>query len=306
MTPKRIVIAGGSGFIGRALAKAFSARGYAVVILTRSPRERADSVKEILWDAQSVGDWAKPLDGAAAVINLTGKNINCPHTPENVRGIIASRVEATRVLAAVSAQSPLPPPVWVQASAIGFYGDTGGRLCDETSPSGNDSLARICREWEADCESAVLPSTRKVILRVGVVLGVEGGALPVLVRITKLFLGGAAGSGRQFVSWIHLDDLVAMFVAAVENPGLSGTFNAVAPAAVTNAELMRGLRRVLRRPWSPPAPVFGIKLGAKIMGSEPSLALISQRVAPGRLLQAGFSFHFPELGPALENLLIKN
>jgi uncharacterized protein (TIGR01777 family) len=305
VSTKRVILAGGSGFIGGALAKEFSARGFEVVVLTRTPRVRPDGIVELFWDAKNPGDWARELDGAEAIINLTGKNINCPHTPENLRAITASRVDSANVIAAVIQKCAVPPRVWVQASAIGFYGDTADQICDENSANGNDTLSKICREWESACVSAETKKTQKVILRIGVVLGREGGALPVLTRLTKFFLGGAAGNGKQFVSWIHLSDLVAMFVAAVENEKLSGTFNAVAPNAVTNAELMRELRQVLHRPWSPPAPAFAIKLGAKIMGSEPSLALISQRVAPKRFLDAGFKFQFPEIAPALAGLTKK-
>lgn len=299
---KRIVIAGGSGFIGSALAGEFSRRGYEVVVLTRSPRERSDGAREVAWDAENGGAWTEQLDGATALINLTGKNINCPHTAENLRGITASRVNSVNALTAAFAKIKSPPRVWVQASATGFYGDTGDTLCDESAPNGRDALSKICREWESAFSAATLPDTRKVTLRIGFVLGRESGALPVLSKLTKLFLGGAVGNGRQYISWIHLADLVQMFVTAVEDEKNSGTFNAVAPNAVTNAEFMRELRHALHRPWSPPAPAFAVKLGARLMGSEPSLALVSQRCSPKRFSAAGFQFQFPELAPALENL----
>ena len=296
---KRIIIAGGSGFIGSALAKEFSRRGYAVVVLTRSPRERTDGAQEVFWDSRS-GKWMEHFEGAEAVINLTGKNVNCPHTPENVRRIISSRVASVNAVAAAIASTNVRPRVWVQASAIGFYGDTQDRLADESAPNGQDTLAQICREWEA--AAAKTPDTRQVTLRIGFVLGREGGALPVLTKLVKFFLGGAVGTGKQFISWIHLADLVQMFVVAVEDENLSGTFNAVAPNAVANGEFMRELRRALHRPWSPPAPEFAVKLGARLMGSEPSLALVSQRCEPKRFREAGFEFQYSNLSSALENL----
>jgi len=302
MSAKRIVIAGGSGFIGTALAKEFAGRGYEVIVLTRRSRVRRDGVREVVWDGEHSGDWIPFLDGAEAVVNLTGRSINCPHTPENLRAIIASRVNSVNALAAALGQVKTPPRVWVQASAVGFYGDTKNNLCDENSPVGNDSLAGICRQWENAFNSAVAPKTRRVTLRIGFVLGRDGGALPVLARLTKLFLGGAVGNGRQFISWIHLADLVQMFVASIENENLAGTFNAVAPDAVTNAEFMRELRRALHRPWSPPAPVFAVKIGSRLMGSEASLALVSQCCAPKKFLTAGFEFQFSNLRAALENL----
>ena len=305
MNRKRIVIAGGSGFIGRALAKEFCAQNLDVVILTRAPRGRADCIREIEWYGKHIGEWIAFLDGAEAVINLTGKNINCPHTPENVRAITASRVDSVNAIAAALFHVKLPPRAWVQASATGFYGDTGDAACDENSPSGKDTLAEICQQWESAFAKTSAPKTRKVALRIGFVLGRDGGALPVLGKLTKWFLGGAAGGGRQYISWIHLADLARMFVAAVERENLAGTFNAVAPGAVTNAEFMRELRRTLRRPWSPPVPEFAVRLGARLMKSEPALALAGQRCVPGKFLEVEFLFQFPQLRAALENLCRK-
>ena len=347
MHPKRIVIAGGSGFIGCALAREFSARDFEVVVLTRSPRQRTDRIREVQWDGEQAGAWISFLDGADAVINLAGKSINCPHTPANLRAIIESRVNSVNAIAAAiggddsafgskthafplirpaDTFSPIggegrdegalshnpaaftlqtPPRVWVQASATGFYGDTGDVACDETAAVGNDTLANICHQWEAAFTAANVPQTRKVVLRIGFVLGRDGGALPVLSKMTKFFLGGAAGNGRQYLSWIHLADLARMFATAVEDEQLSGTFNTVAPGVVTNAEFMRELRRALHRPWSPPAPAFAVKLGARLMGSEGSLALASQRCVPKRFLEAGFRFRFAGLAPALNDLCSK-
>ena len=302
MSAKRIVIAGGSGFIGTALAEEFAGRGNEVIVLTRRSRARRDRVREVVWDGEHPGDWTQFLDGADAVVNLTGRSINCRHTPENLRAIITSRVNSVNAIAAAIGNVEKPPRAWVQASATGIYGDTGNIACDESAPAGNDALANICRQWEAACVAAHVPQTRRVTLRIGFVLGRAGGALPVLSKLTKCFLGGTVGSGRQYISWIHLADLVQMFVAAVENEKLSGTFNAVAPNAMTNAEFMRALRRRLDRPWSPPAPVFAVKIGSWLMGSEASLALVSQRCVPKKFQEAGFQFQFAELPPALNDL----
>jgi len=302
MNGKRIVITGGSGFIGTVLAREFSRRGDTVIVLTRSPRERPDGVREVLWNGKQLGEWIQHLDGAEAVINLTGKNINCPHTPENLRAITGSRVNSVNAIGLALEHLKIPPRVWVQSSAVGFYGNTKDRSGDETAAVGHDPLAQVCDAWEKAFIAVKALHTRKVTLRTGFVLGREGGALPVLAKLTKLFLGGAAGDGRQYISWIHLADLVQMFVAAVENENFSGAFNAVAPNAVTNAEFMRELRRALHRPWSPPVPAWAIKLGAWLMRGEGSLALASQRCSPGRFAAAGFQFQFPNLPAALNDL----
>jgi len=301
-TSPRILLAGGSGFIGSALAAEFSTRGYQVVILTRSPRQRGGSIKEVAWDGQRLGEWIQFLDGADAVINLAGQSAQCLYTPENLRLISASRVDSVRAIAAGCEYVKQPPRVWVQASAIGYYGETGGDICDENSPGGGDALAEVCKQWEGAFNAVSTPKTRRVLLRIGFALGNGGGGLPVLARLTKLFLGGRAGHGRQYVSWIHIADLAAMFIAAVEEDKYSGVYNAVAPAADTNAELMRELRHAWRRPWSPPVPAFVVRLGARIMGMEASMILGSCRVAPRRFLADGFRFQFPDLGPALRDL----
>ena len=299
MSRARIVIAGGSGFIGSALARDCYAQYGVVIVLTRTPRQRNDGVVEVEWTGAHMGEWIKYLDGAEAVINLAGKNVNCRFTPENVRELLESRVQSVRAIALAIEHVKSPPRVWVQAGAIGFYGDRKDTLCDESSFNGLDTLADICRQWEYAFNLAPAPKTRKVLLRIGVVLGREGGALPILAKMTKWFLGGQAGSGKQFISWIHLKDLSQMFGEAIAREDLSGTFNAVAPKPATNAEFMRELRRTLHRPWSPPAPAWAVKLGARMMGTEPSLALSGCRVVPKRFVEAEFNFQFPDLSGAL-------
>ena len=304
-TKKRIVIAGGSGFIGTALAEEFIRRGFEVVVLTRSPRARADGVQEVEWNGKHLGEWIQHLDGAEAVINLAGRTVHCVHSPENVRQINESRVTSVQALAAACEHVRHSPRVWVQASGIGYYGDCGDRICDESAPSGTGHLVDICRNWEGVFNAGNVRVDRRIVLRIGVVLGIGGGGFPVMMKLTKYFLGGQAGNGRQYFSWIHLADLVAIFVAAVERESLSGTFNAVAPTPETNAEFMREMRRALHRPWSPPVPEFAVRIGARLMKTEPAFALISCRCVPKRFTEIGFRFQFPQLRGALENLCSK-
>jgi uncharacterized protein (TIGR01777 family) len=298
----RIVIAGGSGFIGSALAAELYQQYGEVMVLTRTPHLRNDGITEVPWSGAHVGEWIKFLDGAEAVINLTGKNIKCLHTPENVHHLLESRVQSVNAMALALEHVKTPPRVWVQAGAVGYYGNSKDRVCTESSPNGTDTLADICRQWEYAFNRAPALKTRKVLLRVGFVLGRKGGALPILARATKLFLGGQAGNGRQFISWVHIRDLARMFSEAITRNDWSGTYNAVAPNPVTNAEFMRQLRRTLHRPWSPPAPAFAVKLGSRLLKTDPCLALDGSQVIPKRLMEAGFEFRFPALDGALREI----
>jgi hypothetical protein len=302
MNRKRVVLAGGSGFLGRALAAELLRRSYEVVVLTRTPRGRNDGVREVEWDGERIGEWIRFLDGAEAVVNLAGRNVNCRHTPENLNALAASRVNSVRAAAGGIYHITRPPRVWVQAGAVGFYGDQRDKVCDENSPAGNDGLASVCVQWEGAFHSAPAPKTRRVLLRIGMVLGRNGGALAVLGKLTRWFLGGAAGNGQQYVGWIHLTDLNRMFLEAIERDDLAGTFNATAPNPVNNAEFMRELRRALHRPWSPPAPVWAVRLGSWLMQTDPSLALTSCRCVPKRFLESGFQFQFPGLRAALQDI----
>jgi uncharacterized protein (TIGR01777 family) len=299
----RIILAGGSGFVGHALAHHFRTDGHDVVILTRTARARTDGVREVAWDGRSFGPWAKELDGAAAVVNLTGKSVNCRHTDKNRREIIASRVVSVRAISDAISASAAPTPVWVQAGAVGIYGDAGDRLCDESAPHGTDFMADVCERWEAAFRAAINPDTRRVVLRFGVVLGRNGGALSLLARLARWGLGGTVGSGKQYISWIHIDDLTAIVQRAIDSATMTGPYNAATHAPATNAAFMRRLRHVVHRPWSPPAPAFAVTIASYIIGTEPSIALHGQRCVPHRLDEEGFAFAREDLGETLTGLL---
>ena len=299
----RVVIAGGSGFLGSALAAHFRNGGFDVVVLTRKAQSRRDGVREVAWNGRTFGPWAKELDGAVAVINLTGKSINCRHTDKNRREIIASRVISVRAIADAIGASATAVPVWIQASAIGIYGNAGDVICDENAPHGSDFMADVCGQWEAAFRAAITPDTRRVVLRFGVVLGRDGGALPVLARLARWGLGGSVGSGRQYMSWIHLDDLVSIVQRAIDDAKMSGPYNAANHVPETNAAFMKRLRHVVHRPWAPPAPEFAVIIGSYIIGTEPSLAQHGQRCVPRRLDEEGFVFTHENLDEALKGLL---
>lgn len=301
--PARIVLAGGGGFIGRHLVDRFRKQGHDVVILTRAACARTDGVREVAWDGRSFGPWAKELDGAAAVVNLTGKSVNCRHTDKNRREIIASRVVSVRAISDAIAASVAPVPLWVQAGAVGIYGNAGDQLCDESAPHGTDFMADVCEQWEAAFRAALNPDTRRVVLRFGVALGRDGGALPMLARLARWGFGGTVGSGTQYISWIHIDDLASVVQRAIDSPAMTGPYNAATHTPATNAAFMRRLRRVVHRPWSPPAPAFAVTIGSYLIGTEPSIALHGQRCVPRRLDEQGFAFAHEDLGEALTTLL---
>jgi uncharacterized protein (TIGR01777 family) len=297
-----IILAGGSGFLGQSLAKELHQKGYEVIVLGRAAPHRSATARQVQWDARTIGDWAILLDGAQAVVNLTGRSVNCRHTLENRREILDSRVDSVRVLGEAIAQCSDPPDVFIQASSLAIYGDPGDRWCDEDAPHAKGFSETVCERWEGAFDSISNPGMRKLVFRIGIVLGSDGGALPVLARLTHWFLGGAVGNGRQYISWIHIADFNRMIAEAIERNDLTGVFNATGPNPATNAEFMRELRRALHRPWSPPVPAWATRIGAHLMGTEASLALTGRRCRPKRFLENGFRFEFPELRRALANL----
>lgn len=299
---QNIIIAGGSGFLGRTLTPVLLARNYNVIILGRSPSRQEGPVEHLQWDGKTVGPWSSAIDGAKAIVNLTGRIVNCRYTSANRREILESRLDSVRVLGEAIGLCTTPPEVFVQASSLAIYGNAFERWCDEDAPHGDGFGAEVSAQWEEAFNQLNLPPTRKSILRIGFALGRGGGIIDFLARLTRFFLGGHVGNGRQFISWIHVADLNRLFIDCIENSDSHGTYNATSPEPVTNAEFMRELRRVLHRPWSPPVPTPLAHLGAALMGTEASLALTGRRCTPRRFIQQAFKFEFPHLAAALDDI----
>ncbi|MGH8100479.1 MAG: TIGR01777 family oxidoreductase [Chthoniobacterales bacterium] len=299
---KRIIVAGGSGFLGRSLTPLLVSKGYKIIVLGRGPSREKAGVDFVQWNGATIGRWSELLDGAKAVVNLTGKSVNCRYTPANRREIIDSRVNSVRVLGEAIAKCVHAPEAFVQASSLAIYGDAGDRWCDESTPQGEGFGADVCRLWENALDKIRAPGMRRSVHRIGFALGPNGGILEFLARLTLWFLGGQVGHGQQFISWIHVEDLNRMLLLAIERDDIEGVFNATAPNPVTNAVFMRELRSALHRPWSPPVPAPMAHLGAWVMGTEASLALTGRRCAPKRFLEKGFKFDFPDLRDALRNI----
>jgi len=302
VTPRRVVLAGGSGFLGQCFAKELLAAGREVDILTRSPGANVLG-RAVAWDGLTVGGWGRVLEGAAAVVNFTGKSVNCRYTPSNRREILESRLGSVEALGRALSKCTTPPPVCVQAASLAIYGNPGATLCDETAPPGSGFSVEVCRRWEEAFNNCEVPSTRKVLLRIGFVLGAGGGALAPLARLARFGLGGRAGSGHQYISWLHIADLNRLLLWAIESDDAVGTYNATGPAPVTNAEFMATLRRAVGRPWSPPVPAWMVKVGAWAMRTEPELVLTGRRCIPRRLIAQGFKFTYPGLDAALGDIL---
>ena len=298
----RVVLAGGSGSLGRRIASDLAGRGDDVVILTRRPR-RDLRHRQVGWDGATVGEWAELLPGAA-LVNLAGKLVDCRPTAANIDRLTRSRVDPTRALAAAAAAAG-PPAVWLQASTLAIYGDSGEAILDETAPvaDGPPQMAGVARAWEA--AAAGVPARRQVILRLAPVLDPGSPALDRLTGLVRWGLGGRVGSGRQWVSWLHIADLLAIVRRALDDPAVTGIVHATSPHPVRNAELMAALRSVLRRPPAPPTPAPLVRFGSVLLRTDPALALTGRRCVPARLQQLGHEFQHPFLRPALVDLLGK-
>lgn len=304
----RIVVAGASGLVGRALAAALRARGDEVRRLVRRP---PSGPEEIRWDPASGTLDPAVLDGADAVVNLAGRPLAsdrwsvraftqdrwAARTRQEIRD---SRLQATRLLVQTMARVSARPAVLVSASAVGYYGSRGNEVLTEYSAPGRGFLVDLTQAWEAEALRARDAGARVVCTRFGLILGAEGGPLARLMLVFRLGLGGPLGSGRQWWSWIHIDDVVGAILMALGSPALDRPVNVVAPQPVTNRDFARALGAVLRRPAILPAPAFALRL---LMGAAADeMLLASQRVHPARLLEAGFEFRWPSLRPALADL----
>ena len=302
------LITGGTGLIGRALATALQADGYTVNVLTRNTIKAKvpPGVKVHPWDARTTDAWGQLVEDADVVINLAGENLAghglLPNrwTSEQKRLIRESRIQAGEAVTQAIIAATRVPKVLIQASGIGYYGPQGDEIITEDAPAGKDFLARLAVEWEASTARVEEKGVRRAIIRTGVVLSGEGGALPKLVLPYRFFVGGPLGSGRQYISWIHLVDEVAGIRYLIDNQEASGTFNLVAPNALSNSEFGNTIGRVLKRPSVFPTPGFAMQL---LLGEVSTLVLDGQRVIPQRLLNLGFRFHYPDAEQALRDLL---
>ncbi len=311
LSGRRIVIAGGSGFLGLSMAEYFSKRDASVTILSRSKPKMPSECSHQVWDGRSLDSWHAALDGADAIINLSGRTVNCIKTPDHQDEIMRSRIESTRALGQAMRAVKLPPPVWVQMSTAHIYGDPPSTVCNEESVEGIGFAPTIGRAWETAFAESKLPGQRGVIMRTSFVVGRDrgagGGALAALSLIARLGLGGRVGQGTQGMSWIHENDLNSLFARAITEDSMTGAYIASAPAPVSQLDFMRTLRLVIGMPIGLPAFEWMVRLGAPLLfRTDPELVLYGRYVVSKRLADEGFVFQFPELEPALRNLYGRN
>ena len=291
---KKIVIAGGSGFIGSYLSARFLALGHSVFIVSRQSGD-------VAWQHN---DLVETFEKADLVINLAGKTINCRHNETNRKAILDSRINSTKLIGNAISVCKQAPKLWINASAAGIYKPSITHpATEEEQAVGTNFMAEVVARWENEFFGFQLSKTRQVALRTSVVLGLNGGALQPLVWLTRFGLGGKQADGNQIFSWIHLEDYFRIIQFLMDETSLHGIVNCTSPNPLTNKDFMHSLRKRLKVPFGIPAPRWTIEIGARLIGTEPELLLNSSYVVPKRLIDAGFRFNFPQIDSALENLL---
>lgn len=300
---RKVVIAGGTGHLGSLVTEHFVNSNVKVVLLTRKlPPKGNPLVSYTLWDGKTLGEWSEVLESTDVVLNFSGKSVNCIYTKKNKEKLISSRVESTRILGEAIQRAENPPKIWINASSAAYYGFSDKPM-DESAPAGTDFPAEICKNWENAFYNVNLDNTRRVALRLGVVLQRKKGLILPFVRLARFFLGGKQGSGEQQFSWIHEKDFIRSIQWFLENNTAIGSYNATAPEPICNKRFMGTLRDALGIPFGIPIPSFLIRLGGRVVGTEPDLVLKGRKVVPKRLLNEGFEFNFPEIDKSLNDLL---
>lgn len=299
---KKVIIAGGTGHLGSSLSQRLVEWGYQVQVLTRKKVTRSeDGVEYVLWDGETWGSWSDCINHADTVINLCGMSVNCRYTASNKLKLIHSRVRSTEVLGHAIRNADCPPRIWINASSSAYYGFSSVML-DEDAPPGGDFPARICAEWEKSFYGTETPHTRKVAWRLGIVLQREKGLIIPFANLVKRFVGGKLGSGEQYFTWIHEEDFLNAALWTIDNASSSGVYNITSPKPVTNNDFMRALRRAMGVSIYFPLPEWMLKVGGKIIGTEPYLILKGRRIIPARLSASGFTFQYADINSALMNL----
>jgi uncharacterized protein (TIGR01777 family) len=299
----KVILAGGSGYLGTLLANYFNSRSKEVVVLSRGTHKSKNNIRFVEWDANNPGSWISELESSDLLINLTGKNVNCRYTLKNKLEIYQSRIQSTRLLGEAIINCKTPPKVWINASSATIYVDSRDQLMTEsTGIIGNDFSMDVCKKWEAEFNRIKLPRTRKVVTRISIVLGKGGGALPAMINLVRAGIGGPQGDGTQFMSWTHEKDICRAMEWLYKNENAIGVYNLTAPTPVPNRDFMKHLRDPLHVRWGLPLTRTVLEMGAVLIRTETELVLKSRKVYPERLLNEGFVFEFNDPKEALEDL----
>lgn len=300
----KLILAGGTGFLGRAIINKFSGSCDKIIVLTRGAERTEKNVSYLSWDGKTLGNWSPEINGADVIINLTGKSVDCRYTEENKAEILSSRIDAAKVLGEAVAKAANPPKLWMNAASATIYRNAEDRpMTEYDGETGSGFSVEVCKAWEKAFDEVIAPTTRKVTLRISMVLGKDGGVIPVLKKLVKFGLGGTMGSGKQFISWIHEEDFVNALQFFIEHEHTSGAYNLASPDPLPNKEFMGLMRKEQRVRFGLPAAAWMLEIGAFFIRTETELILKSRRVVPARLPEDGFTFRYPEAEMALKNLL---
>lgn len=296
----KILIAAGTGFLGKNLEKYCTEKGNQVYILTRNPKRK----NEIYWDAKALGEWKNVLENTDVLINLAGKSVDCRYTEKNKNEIYSSRIESTKVLQQAVDESISKPKIWLNASSATIYIHSEMHLnTEENGIVGDDFSMNICKSWESEFFKSKTENVRKVALRTSIVLGNNGGAFPKLKMITKFGLGGKQGRGNQNISWIHIDDFCKAVDFIITHDNIVGEINITAPNPLPNEEFMRKLRKEMKIPFGLNASIWQLEIASAFLNTETELLLKSRNVYPEKLIKSGFQFSYPEVDSAFKNLI---
>ncbi|WP_145858663.1 TIGR01777 family oxidoreductase [Pedobacter suwonensis] len=299
----KIILAGGNGYLGGVLAKYFSVMTDEVIILARKPQAEQGNIKTLVWNGKTIGDWVYSLQGADLVVNLCGKNVNCRYTEKNKKEIFDSRLIPTHLLGKAIEEMKNPPKLWINITSATIYRHAEDRPQDElTGEIGKGFSVEVCKAWEKCFFETNTPNTRKIALRMGIVLGLKDGAFPRLLNLVKLGMGGKQGNGKQYMSWVHEEDAVRSIEWLLNRPEIEGVVNCTAPDVIKNHVFMRSIRKAFGRSFGLPAPAWVLAIGAKIIGTETELILKSRWVKPTILLNNGFDFRYGKIDKAMAEL----
>lgn len=300
----KIVLAGGNGYLGTVLAKYFKDKAGEIIVLSRQPKETDGNVRTVTWDGKTRGKWTAELVNADLVINLCGKNVNCRYTDKNKKEIFDSRLYPTAILGEVTRDLYEPPKLWINITSATIYRHAEDHPQDEeTGEIGKGFSVDVCNAWEAEFNKFDTPKTRRVALRMGIVLGASDSVFPRLLNLVKLGMGGKQGNGEQYVSWVHELDAARSIEWLMDHSGLSGVFNCTAPNPIKIGKLMQIIRQTYGMAVGLPAPEWLLNIGAAVIGTETELILKSRWVLPKRLLDSGFKFQFETAETAVEDIL---